>query len=152
MAVFRESQPVDKCRRRKRTATSLRSVVLITSAEAAEILGVSVQWVYQLASDGELTRHAPPHVRRAFDHAEVEARSLARLSRPRPPRHSYWASAEEAAIELGITAAAVRRMMLEDRLPYVTARNGRRYIRRHQLDVIANVRESRAQEIATTKG
>jgi excisionase family DNA binding protein len=127
-------------------------MVLITSAEAAEILGVSVQWVYQLASEGELTRHSPPHVRRAFDHAEIEKRSLARLSRPLPPRHPYWASAEEAAVVLGITGAAVRRMMLEDRLPYATAANGRRYIRRHQLEVIANVRESRAQEIPTMEG
>ncbi len=43
-------------------------------------------------------------------------------------------------------------MMLADRLPYVTAANGRRYVRRHQLDVIANVREARAIEEAVGGG
>ena len=40
-------------------------------------------------------------------------------------------------------------MMLADRFPYVTAPNGRRYVRRHQLDVIANVRESKALQEQT---
>lgn len=37
-----------------------------------------------------------------------------------------------------------------DRLPYVTAPNGRRYVRRHQLDVIANVREGQGLEPSET--
>jgi len=38
--------------------------------------------------------------------------------------------------------------MLSDRLPYATAANGRRYVRRHQLEVIANARDSRLTEEA----
>ena len=52
--------------------------------------------------------------------------------------------ASDAAEELGVTRSAVRQMMLSDRLPYVVAANGRRYVRRHQLDVIVDVREARA--------
>ena len=33
-------------------------------------------------------------------------------------------------------------MILSDRLPYATAANGRRYVRRHQLEVIANARDT----------
>jgi len=35
-------------------------------------------------------------------------------------------------------------MILSDRFPYVVAANGRLYVRRHQLDVIVDVREARA--------
>ena len=39
-------------------------------------------------------------------------------------------------------------MMRSDRLPYETAANGRRYVRRHQLEVIANARDTRVTEEA----
>ena len=39
-------------------------------------------------------------------------------------------------------------MMLSDRLPYETTANGRRYVRRHQLEVIPNAREIRLAEEA----
>ena len=95
---------------------------LVTAQEAAEILGVRLQTVYNLAQRGSLTRHGEPWARRTFEHAEVEERSLRRLTRRRHPPHPYWATIEEAALELGVTRPAVRFMMLEDRLPYVTAR------------------------------
>ena len=116
---------------------------LVTAREAAGILGVAVTTVYDLVQRGHLTRHGDPWVRRTYDHAEVEALSLSRLRRHRNPPHPYWATADEAAVELGVTGPAVREMMLADRLPYVTAPSGRRYVRRHQLEVIADVRESR---------
>jgi hypothetical protein len=84
---------------------------------------------------------APPsHVRRAYDH--TGACSLARLTRARRAPHHFWV--EEAAAELRVTWSAARQMMLSDRFPYVVAANGRRYVRRHQLDVIVDVREARA--------
>ena len=57
--------------------------MLITATDAAEILGVSLQTVYDYASRGKLTRHAASHVRRAYDHAEIEALSRARTRRNR---------------------------------------------------------------------
>lgn len=42
--------------------------------------------------------------------------------------------------------ATFGQLMLADRPPYETAANGRRYVRRHQLDVITDVRETRAFE------
>ena len=118
--------------------------MLITSADAADILGVTLQTVYDYAARGRLTRHAPSHVRHAYDHADVEAYSLARIRRQHQAPHPYWATSEEAAAELGVTGSAVRQMMLADRLPYETAPNGRRYVRRHQLEVIANARDTRS--------
>ena len=49
---------------------------------------------------------------------------------------------------LGVSKSNVPLMMLSDRLPYETAPNGRRYVRRHQLEVIANAREIRLTEEA----
>jgi hypothetical protein len=77
-----------------------------------------------------LTRHPPGHVRRVYDGDEIEALSLSRIRGQRAnPAHHYWATTEETAAELRVTRSAVRQMMLADRLPYVTARNGRRYVR-----------------------
>ena len=120
--------------------------MLITAAEAAEILGVTLQTVYDYATRGRVTRHAPSRVRHAYGHVEVEAYSLARIVRQHHAPHHYWATSEGAAEELGVTGSAVRQMMLSDRLPYETAANGRRYVRRHQLEVIANTRDSRLTE------
>ena len=121
-------------------------MLLITAAGAAEILGVSLQTVYDYTSRGKLTRQAPSHVRRAHDHAEIEAPSLARMRRIHHDPHPYWATSEEAARVLGVSCSNVPLMMLSDRLPYETAVNGRRYVRRHQLEVIANARETRQTE------
>ena len=49
---------------------------------------------------------------------------------------------------LGVSKSTVPLMMLSDRLPYETAPNGRRYVRRQQLEVIANARETRLIEEA----
>ena len=64
-------------------------MLLVTAQEAADILGVALTTVYDLAQRGHLTRHARPWVRRTYDHAEVEALSLSRLTRPRPQPHPY---------------------------------------------------------------
>ena len=122
--------------------------MLITAAEAAEILGMQLQSVYDATSRGRLTRHAPSHVRRAYDHAEVEALSLSRLRRTHHEPHPYWATTEKVAAVLGVSQSTVPLIMLSDRLPYETAPNGRRYVRRHQVEVIANARHTRLIEEA----
>ena len=122
--------------------------MLITAAEAAEILGMQLQSVYDAASRGRLHRHASSHVRRAYDHTEIEALSLARIRRQHHEPHPYWATTEEAAAALGVSYSNVPLMMMAGRLPYETAANGRRYLRRHQLEVIANARETRLLEEA----
>ena len=78
-------------------------MLLIAAADAAEILGIGLQSVYDYAARGVLTRHAPGHARRAYDHAEIEARSLARLKRYHHEPHPYWATSEEAAAMLGVS-------------------------------------------------
>ena len=49
---------------------------------------------------------------------------------------------------LGVSRSNVPLMMLSGRLPYETAANGRRYVLRHQVEVIANAREVRLTEEA----
>ena len=68
-------------------------MVLITAAEAAEILGVTPRTVHDYASRSRLPRHALSHVRKAYDRDEVEALSLSRMRRIHEP-HPYWATAE----------------------------------------------------------
>lgn len=121
--------------------TRLPGVPLITAAQAAEILDVDIQQVYNLASRGTLARHKPPHVRLAYDLDEIEQRSLARI-KLHATGHPYWVNANEAAAFLGVHRSRARQLLVEDRLPSVTAANGRRYVRRHQLEVIANAREA----------
>ena len=43
-------------------------------------------------------------------------------------------------------------MMLSDRLPYETAANGRRNVRRHKLEAIANAPDGRLAEEALRGG
>jgi hypothetical protein len=49
---------------------------------------------------------------------------------------------------LGVSYSNVPLMMLSDRLPYETAANGRRYLRRAELEVIAHAIEFRLFEEA----
>ena len=69
--------------------------------------------------------------------------SLQRISYTRLG-HPYWVTVPEAAEVLGVVASRVRVLMNREKIPFVTAPNGRRYARRHQLDVIANARAARA--------
>ena len=132
------------------TATTVLDM-LITAAEAAAILGMQLESVCDAASKGRLPRHASGHVRRAYDHAEVEAMSLARLRHRQHEPHPYWATTEEAAVVLGVSRSNVPLMMVSGRLPYETAANGRRYVRRQQLEVIANARETKQLEEALAR-
>jgi hypothetical protein len=59
-----------------------------------------------------------------------------------PAGHPYWLSTVEAADVLGVTRERVRQLAAADRRPCVV-HAGRRYHRRHQVEVIANARESR---------
>ena len=45
---------------------------------------------------------------------------------------------------LGVSCSNVPLMMLSDRTAYEPAANGRRYVRRHQLEVMANARRTRS--------
>jgi hypothetical protein len=48
--------------------------MLITAPEAAHVLGIEVQSVYNLVQRDRLSHHGPSHARRAYDLAEAEAR------------------------------------------------------------------------------
>lgn len=73
----------------------------------------SLQTVYDYAARGVLNRH----VRGAYDHAQIEARSLAQLKRYHHEPHPYWATSEEAAAVVGVSRSTVPLMMLSNRLP-----------------------------------
>ncbi len=117
---------------------------LVDATAAAEILNVSVPTVYTLASSGAIARHAPKHARgQAYDLDELEQRSLRRLRRDHTGGHPYWVTVAEAADWLSVSDSRVRQMLDAEQLPSVTAPSGRRYVRRHQLEVIGNVRDQR---------
>jgi excisionase family DNA binding protein len=117
--------------------------MLVTAREAAEILDMKVNSIYMAASQGRLNRHAPTHTRRQYDLDELEQMSLARL-KPRGGGHPYWLTVAEAAEVLGVVPTRVRALMDKEKIPHVTAPNGRRYVRRHQFEVVANARAARA--------
>lgn len=65
---------------------------------------------YDATSRGRLPRHAPGHVRRAYEREEIEARSLARIRRRHHEPHPYWATTEEAAVVPGVSRSNVSLM------------------------------------------
>ena len=58
------------------------------------------------------------------------------------PGHSYWISTAETAEILGVTPTRVKQLSRRGRLPAVRF-NGRWFLRRQQVEVIANPREAR---------
>lgn len=119
-------------------------MVLVTARQAADVLGVKIDSVYALASAGLIARRSPLHARgQAYDLDQLEQRSLA-LLKYNSTGHPYWLNVIEIADYLGVGRSRVRQLMEAERLPYVTAPNGRRYVRQHQLEVIANARDFRA--------
>jgi hypothetical protein len=48
--------------------------------------------------------------------------------------HSYWVTVSEASRILHSSPSRVRRLLDEDRLPYVTHASGVRLMRRHQIE------------------
>lgn len=84
---------------------------------------------------------------------ELEAVEKAALEHYQPSAHradrfSYWLTSGTAAELMGVSPARVKRMVSADRLPYVTHHSGLRLLRRHQVVVIANARESRLLRLA----
>ena len=57
---------------------------------------------------------------------------------------SYWLTVSQAAGILGVSVQRVKQFLEKDALPYETTNTGVRLMRRHQLEVVANVRLSRA--------
>jgi hypothetical protein len=72
---------------------------------------------------------------RALAPDEVEAMALSTYQWWRHLRdpHSYWVTASQTARLLHVSPGAVRRMLDQDRLPYVVHRSGVRLMRRHQI-------------------
>lgn len=86
---------------------------------------------------------------------ELEAVEQSALEHYQPSAHrsdrfSYWLTSGAAAELMGVSSARVKRMVTADRLPYVTHHSGLRLLRRHQVEVIANARESRLLHLAAT--
>jgi len=126
-------------------------VVLVTAREASQILGIGVPSVYALASAGHLVRHAPRHSKnaRAYDLDQLEQRSLSLLGY-HDSAHPHWTNVGEVADYLGVHRSRVRQLLDADRIPFVAAPNGRRYVRRSQLEVIANARDLRVGRVRAT--
>lgn len=88
---------------------------------------------------------------------ELEAVERAALEHYQPSAHradrfSYWLTSGTAAELMGVSPARVKRMVAADRLPFVTHRSGLRLLRRHQVEVIANARESRLLRLPERAG
>jgi hypothetical protein len=84
---------------------------------------------------------------------ELEAVEISALDHYQPSAHradrfSYWLTSSTAAELMGVSPARVKRMVSADRLPYMTHHSGLRLLRRHQVEVIANARESRLLRLA----
>lgn len=110
----------------------------LSGTEAAHILGVSDElYVYRLVSQGVIPK-AQKHQRFGLDRGDVERVALERYR----PGHPYWATSREAEQLLGLSKSRVDQLVRAGRIPYVE-HHGRRYFRRHQLQVVANARESR---------
>jgi excisionase family DNA binding protein len=74
-----------------------------------------------------------------LDRSDVEQLALERYT---PQPWTYWLTTRQAADVLGVTPVWVRQLVKRGFLPAVT-HDGHRYFRRHQVEVIANARESR---------
>jgi hypothetical protein len=105
---------------------------------AAHILGM-------LAWQAEKILGAGPYELEVVEDAALEHYQP---SAHRADRFSYWLTSGTAAELMGVSPARVKRMVTADRLPYVTHRSGLRLLRRHQVEVIANARESRLLRLA----
>ena len=111
----------------------------ISGREAAEILGIHELSVSRLVSRGVL-RKAVPHRRIGLDRADVEQLALERYAHR---DHPYWTTTSGAAEILGVTPNRVRQLVDRGFLPALQ-HMGRWYLRRQQVEVIANARELRS--------
>jgi hypothetical protein len=122
--------------------------MLLTPAEAAEIVGVTVHAVYNLADRVHLPPHGPKHARRRY-----EGRGRGTVARAAPPAASPAAPVlgdlKDAAEVPGMSKQATGRAMKRGALAHRDRGNGRRYMRRPQLEVIAHARDSSAPAVAS---
>jgi excisionase family DNA binding protein len=114
----------------------------LTAAEAATVLGCSVNHVYRMARQGRLPRSGARGTWAGFDADVVERVSLERLHRRTLVGHPWWADVAEAATVLGVSRERVRQLAAQGRVPAVR-HQGRWLFRRHQLEVVANARNAR---------
>jgi excisionase family DNA binding protein len=114
-----------------------RPILGVSCAEAARILGVHEVTVSKYVRAGLLHRRVPKQ-HDGLDRTEVEKLALDQW----PPGHPYWVRTREAAELLGVSVGTVKRYARDGRLPFIE-RDGRRYYRRHQLEVIADARDAR---------
>ncbi|QNN54704.1 hypothetical protein [Nocardioides mesophilus] len=100
----------------------------ITTAEAAEILGVPVGRLHHYLPRADRPGDDPKHA--DLDRDDVEQVSLQWMLLGRP--HPYWATAAEAAEALGISCSWVRRRAHAGSLPALW-HDGRWHFRWHEL-------------------
>jgi len=66
----------------------------------------------------------------------------------RPHAHArdpyfYWVTTTQAAAILGISDVRVKQLLNAEKIPFERHRSGKRLMRRHQVEVIGNARQSR---------
>lgn len=120
---------------------------MLGAKDAALIIGVTPGYVHRLVCAGRLPKRKK-HARFVLELDDVEAYALERLANPGQYRvgrgpHPYFATLTEAAEVLGVSPAAVRKLLAKEFLPAVEAPNGRTYFRRPQLQVVARARNER---------
>jgi hypothetical protein len=57
--------------------------------------------------------------------------------------YSYWVTTTQAAALPGISDVRVKQLLNGEKIPFERHRSGKRLMRRHQVDVIGNARQSR---------
>ena len=119
-------------------------VPCVTPEEAAEILNIGVPSVYALASAGTITPSTAVGPRAGLRPRRGRAALpwAPELPRRRAPLLALHVA--EVAHHLRVHQSRVRQLLDAEKIPSVTAPNGRRYVRLHQLEVIANARDARA--------
>ena len=88
------------------------------------------------------------HLEQAGSTAELEKLEAMAADRYPWKQHtddseSYWVTVGQAAKILDLSVQRVKQLLDEDRLPYLLHRSGVRLMRRQQIDVVANARQSR---------
>jgi hypothetical protein len=108
----------------------------ISGKEAGSILGIAELSVSRLVPQGVL-RKGVRGQKFGLERAAVERVALERYR----PDHPYWCTSGGAAEILGVRVARVHQLVDRGFVPAVK-HNSRWFSRRHQIEVIANARET----------
>jgi hypothetical protein len=101
--------------------------------DAAHVLGMLPWEAEEILGAGPYELHVVEKA--ALEHYRTHAHA-------RDP-YSYWVTTTQAAALPGISDVRVKQLLNGEKIPFERHRSGKRLMRRHQVDVIGNARQSR---------